>query len=200
MSITGLSPARAREVEKAELKKHVIALMRGRSPGALADPWTRPTDSAPQLKLDQPPRDELMFLEQAIEWENMRYVHYPYFWADEAQWEQLADLSSADPLFAAFLRAGSTRVVVPARPSFEDAVNFYTRTLIPWGGLGAPAPDEEGYLSIADEVAAMGRAPLDGQQVGGSWEIRLPTELTCLSDDELPVNTGGRIPAPPVPP
>jgi hypothetical protein len=199
--ITGLSPAGAREVEQAELKKHVISLLRGRGPQAPVDPWDRSAaDSGPNLKLNQPPRDELMFLEEAMEWENMRYVHYPYFWADDEQWEELAAISSSDPLFAAFLRAGSTRVVVPARPSFEDAVNFYTKTLIPWGGLGAPAPDEDGYLSIADEVAAIGRAPLDGSQVGLSWEIRLPTELTCLRDDELPTNAHGRIPPPPVTP
>lgn len=198
VSFTGLSPARAREVEQAELKKLVISLMRGSEPGAPQDPWNRgnPGD-APVLVLNRAPRDELMFLEQAIEWESMRYVHYPYFWAEQTQWEGLADLSAADPVFAAFLRAGSTRVVVPARPSFEDAVNFYTRTLIPWGGLGAPAPDEDGYLSIADEVAALGRGPVDGTQVGHSWEVRLATELTCLDDRGLPTNQAGRIPAPP---
>lgn len=198
VSITGLSPARAREVERAELKKHVISLMRGTNPAAPVDPWHRPQpEDEPVLRTDLGPRDELMFLEQALEWENMRYVHYPYFWTHEAQWEDLADLSSGDPLFAAFLRAGSTRVVVPARREFEDAVNCYTRTLIPWGGKGAPAPDEPGYLSVAEEVAALGRSPIDGTQVGSSWEIRLPTELTCLADDDLPTNGSGRIPAPP---
>lgn len=200
VAITGLSAARAREVEKAELKKHVITLMRGRSPQALKDPWDRGADKGPVLKADQLPRDELLFLEQAMEWENMRYVHYPYFWMDQSQWADVADLSMADPLFAAFLRAGSTRVVVPARPGFEEAVCFYTRTLIPWGGLGAPAPNEEGYLSVADEVAALSRGPVDGIQVGPTWEIRLPTELTCLAEDPLPTNAASRIPAPPAPP
>lgn len=204
VAITGLSPARAREVERAELKKHTITLMSGRSPEAPTDPWDRTAaDREPALKVNELPRDEVMFLEQALEWENMRYVHYPYFWSDDAQWAGQADLTSADPLFAAFLRAGSTRVVVPARPGFEDAVSFYTHTLIPWGGAGAPAPDEPGYLSIADELTGLTRGPLDGTQVGTSWEIRLPTELNCLDEDLLPVNSAARIPPPtplPAPP
>ena len=49
---------------------------------------------------------------------------------------------------------------------------------------------------VADEVAALGRAPLDGQQVGSSWEIHMPTDQTCLAADDLPANDSPRIPTP----
>jgi hypothetical protein len=199
VQITGVSPARGREIERSELKKHAISLLSGRLPNALVDPWNRPAAGSPTLRLDLLPRDELMFLEQAIEWENLRAVHYPYFWATSSEWDDLANIESADPMFAQFMRAGSSRVVVPARPGFEDAVSFYVATLIPWGGVGAPAPDESGYLSIADEIQALTRPPKDGVQVGDSWEVHLPTDLTCLEADNLPTNDEASIPAPPEP-
>ena len=199
IDIAGVSPARAREIEQTELKKHVLTLVRGQSPAAYPDPW-QAGDDGPVLDATKPPRDELMFLEQAFEWENLRYVFYPYFWADAGRWPDLADISGADALFCAFMRAGSARVVVPARPGYEDQVNFYVHTLIPWGGLGAPVPDEPGYLSIADEVQALTGPARDGVPVGNSWEVHLPTESVCLADAGLPTNQHPTIPAPPVTP
>ncbi|WP_165440015.1 hypothetical protein [Micromonospora kangleipakensis] len=196
IDISGMSPARAREVERTELKKHVLTLLSGQSPAASPDPWAG-DEKGPWLDVSKPPRDEVMFLEQAFEWENLRYVFYPYFWANADRWPDLADITGADALFAAFLRAGSARVVVPTRPGYEDQVNFYVHTLIPWGGLGAPAPDAPGYLSIADEVQALSGPARGGVPVGSSWEVRLPTESVCLADAGLPVNPHPAIPAPP---
>lgn len=122
---------------------------------------------------------EIQFIEQSFEWENLTYVLYPYYWTGKDQWDKLADLSSADPDFANFLKAGSARVVVSARPKFEQAVWWYVNFGLLWGGGQPPAPDDEEYLSIAEEARAMEQPPRDGE-AGESWEVRMPTTLVWL--------------------
>jgi hypothetical protein len=51
-----------------------------------------------------------------------------------------------------------------------------------WGGGPVPAPGDEDYLSVADEIKAQRLAPDDGQK-GESWEIRLPTTLVWLENN-----------------
>ena len=97
------------------------------------------------------------FIEQAFEWETMSYICYPFYWADYGRWPQLSAIEGNDQNFADFLRAGSARVVVAARPGFEDQVNFYLQFGILWGGGPMPAPDDPDYLSIADEIKAHNR-------------------------------------------
>ena len=59
------------------------------------------------------------FLHNAIEWENMLYFLYPYFWASSKKWELRKYLQHPDILHKAFLKSGSARVVVTIRPGFE---------------------------------------------------------------------------------
>lgn len=131
---------------------------------------------------------EIQFLEQAFEWENLTYTLYPYFWTGKDQWSDLADLSGADPDFARFLRAGSARVIVPARPGFELQAILYVYFGLIWGGGPTPAPGDEDYLSIAEEIRAQEKPPRDGEP-GESWEVRLPTTLVWLdtANSTLPV-------------
>jgi hypothetical protein len=144
---------------------------------------------------------EIQFLEQAFEWENLSYVAYPYYWGrnTSGQWRDLVSIATADARFDEFLRSGSARVLVPARPGFESAVQLYVATGILWGGSQAPAPDEPGYLSVADEIKALQRASGDDCPVGDAWEIRLPTTLVWLSPDaQLPLpNQEATFPDPP---
>jgi hypothetical protein len=144
---------------------------------------------------------EIQFLEQAFEWENLSYVAYPYYWGrnTSGRWRDLVSIATADARFDEFLRSGSARVLVPARPGFESAVQLYVATGILWGGSQAPAPDEPGYLSVADEIKALQRASGDDCPVGNAWEIRLPTTLVWLSPDaQLPLaNQEATFPDPP---
>src|SRR5262249_7538098 len=55
----------------------------------------------------------------------MTYILYPYYWADEGVWKDLMAVDGKDPDFVRFLRCGSARVVVPARPRFEDAIMYF---------------------------------------------------------------------------
>jgi hypothetical protein len=184
-AIDGSSAGRNKEVVRDELKKLVVEMLTGSDfRGRPALKFMYPNDSTrPQVDLVQAPKvsSEIQFLEQAFEWENMSYIFYPYYWADDHRWSDLAGLESADPDFARFLRAGSARVVVPARPGFEEQVNLYTAVGVLWGGGPVPSPADEGYISVAEEIKAQHEAPQDGDR-GESWEVRLPTTLIWLEN------------------
>ena len=92
----------------------------------------------------------IQFFEQVFEWENIVYICYPYYWGgQQSSWLQNATWVStnpSDPVFDQFLNAGSARVVVPARPGFENLVNYFLYTAQIWGGQNPPGPNEPGYL------------------------------------------------------
>lgn len=147
------------------------------------------------------PSPVIQFFEQAFEWENIVYICYPYFWGGHERWAQNATWSSPDPIFDQFLAAGSVRLVVPARPGFEDAVNFFLYTSAVWSGKNPPGPNDPGYLSVADEVQAVQVGATDGTPLAPSWEVTLPTTLLWAGSDPttLPVNPYATIPPPPPP-
>lgn len=187
IEITGSSPERNKEIVRDELKKLVIEMLTGaRFKGR---PAIILEGSQPHVDLSEAPKisSEIQFLEQAFEWENLTYIFYPYYWAGDDHWTDLADLDSTDTDFARFLRAGSVRVIVPARPGFDEQVNLYTDIGVLWGGGPVPSPQDENYISVAAEIKAQSQAPREGQR-GESWEVRLPTTLIWLENSAgLPV-------------
>jgi hypothetical protein len=70
----------------------------------------------------------IKFFHHAIEWENMLYFLYPYFWTHPRRWEFKKYLDHPDPMHRAFLKAGSARVVLTIRPGFEDAFLAFITT------------------------------------------------------------------------
>jgi hypothetical protein len=140
----------------------------------------------------------VQFFEQAFEWENLIYICYPYYWGRREIWSTNALAATQDPEFDQFLNSGSARVVVPARPGFEDLVNYFRYTGCIWGGKQPPAPNDPGYLSVAQEIQALQTGATDGTPVGSSWEISLPTMLLWAGDDPttLPTNPNPSIAAP----
>ena len=142
----------------------------------------------------------VQFFEQAFEWENMIYICYPYYWARRTKWPLNALAATPDPQFDQFLNSGSARVVVPARPGFEHAVNYFRYTGCIWNGGQPPAPNDPRYLSVAQEIQAIQTGATDGTPVRSSWEISLPTTLLWAGDDPatLPVNPHPTIAAPTV--
>src|ERR1039458_5314956 len=79
----------------------------------------------------------------------MTYLFYPYFWGRKSQWQGLALQTSIDADFLDFLKAGSARVVVPIRPTFEPLALFYLMTGQIWGGGGLNGISDAGLGSFA---------------------------------------------------
>ena len=74
------------------------------------------------------------FVHEAIEWENMLYFLYPYFWGSEDLGREKMLFEHIDPSHRDFLRAGFIRLVLPVRPGFEED---FTR-LVETGALSRP--------------------------------------------------------------
>jgi hypothetical protein len=128
------------------------------------------------------------FFEQAFEWEHMQYVFYPYYWSRKETWRDKVTLKNGDdPTFAEFLRAGSARIVVPARPGFGPDIEHFLRSGDPWGGDGVHIGDPS-YLSIVDEIRARTDVNIGNPEpVGEPWSVRVPTSLILINPkDALP--------------
>jgi hypothetical protein len=91
------------------------------------------------------------FLHQAIEWENLVYLLYPYFWTDSARWDFKQSLYHSDFVHRSFLRAGAARVVLTIRPGFEEQFLSYVETL----DYEKILPEGHPYITVAEEMKAM---------------------------------------------
>ncbi len=100
--------------------------------------------------------DLVKFVQQAVEWENLLYFLYPYFWGGEAQGRDRMLFEHPDPEHQNFLRAGYCRVVITIRPGFEAD---FTR-LVETGSLGGTYSSP--YLTIAEEIANRARTNYAG--------------------------------------
>ncbi|CAL2102316.1 conserved protein of unknown function [Tenacibaculum sp. 190130A14a] len=127
------------------------------------------------------------FFEQAFDWEIMAYTFYPYFYGEDTSWDANFEYNEgSDPIFQAFLQSGMARSVVPVRPGFEEAVNWYMKTGEIWNGQGMVTDmDDDLYVSIAEEMQT-----IEGE-VEGTWETRVPTTLTVLQADSVVLKEGG---------
>ena len=89
----------------------------------------------------------IKYLHNAIEWENVLYFTYPYFWDDTALWHFKKFLFHPDPTHRTFLRSGAARVVLTIRPGFEPSFT----SLVESGAFeGLPGPHP--YVTIAQEI------------------------------------------------
>lgn len=144
----------------------------------------------PQINFDEagPEGSYVRFFEQALEWENISWVPYSYFWGRKATWLDKIVIEDDDTEFEAFLKAGYVRVQIPARPGFAEAMDHFRIFGEPWLGGSLPAISDDTYLPIADELAERLGRPGDETPVGVPWEVRVPTTLVKLrEDDKLPV-------------
>lgn len=122
----------------------------------------------------------VQFIEQAFDWNNLSYVMYPYFWAQQKRWLDTASRSAGrDPKLDAFLRAGSIRLLIPAQKGYEAAALIFCASGIPWLGGDAPTITDPLFRSVADEVRA--QTEEQGRPVGQPWEYTLPTDLLYLT-------------------
>jgi hypothetical protein len=97
------------------------------------------------------------FLHHAIEWENVLYFLYPYFWSHVSRWEFKKYLDHPDFMHRTFLKAGSARVVLTIRPGFEKDFVSYMET-----GTFDGLPSTHPYMTIAEEVEAFANTNYPG--------------------------------------
>ena len=180
----GRNPARNREIEKRELQRQALELMRNR-PFAFDHIIERPlsgrlfpTIDVDQLALDSP---EIRFLQQAFEWENMTYLLYPYFYGRTGNWALQTLYDDIDPRWVEFLQAGAARVQIPVREGFRAAADHYMMTGEPWLGGDEPVIGDDTFLSFYEEERARlgGNAPEEHLE-DQDFPIRVPTTLVKL--------------------
>jgi len=154
--IGGQDPLNLRKLEREEVMKGVLRWLFGPSfsfvvPGLPDDLYGKyeTVESKATWGRVLSHGEATKFLHHAIEWENMTYFLYPYFWSHTSRWELKKYLDHPDFLHRAFLKSGAARVVLTVRPGFEtDFVKF-----VETGGfheLTASHP----YVSIAREIEA----------------------------------------------
>jgi hypothetical protein len=138
----GRNPSENRVIEQGELKRGCIEIMSAQRFDAF-DSVARNIApyGYPEIDFDNAKAEArfIRLFEQTMEWENMTYLFYPYFWSRKDSWVTLVQLTDDDPLFNRFLQAGAARVQVPVRPGFAGPVlNYLHGTGQVW--------DADGYL------------------------------------------------------
>lgn len=123
--IRGRNPAENRALERDELKRWSIELLRVQpfDINSIDEAGMNPPDVA--FDRVDGNRNLNLFCERAFEWPQMTYWFYPYFWGRSELWADRLRLADADPLHQHFLRAGAARVLVPVTPGYEERVLHY---------------------------------------------------------------------------
>ena len=110
------------------------------------------------MKMDEETRKRMLkylkivrFIQQAIEWENVNWILYPYFWTVPERWDFKQSLEHPDFYHRAFLRAGCTRVILTVRPGFEEA---FVRFMETGGKIDGEIDEDHPYLTLAQEIKA----------------------------------------------
>ena len=130
--------------------------------------------------------DRINFINQAIDWDNVIYFVYSYFWDDPQSWDFIRQIQHPDATRQAFLRAGSARVVLTVRQGWELAWTYF----VEFGSTSMPNPlPSHPYLTIAQQIQDYdsinypgippadpnGGAPIDDgtPQVGTTYDVVL---------------------------
>jgi hypothetical protein len=183
--LTGRNPFENRLTERAELKRNAIAMLSGQRFEAFDAVDPLPPENFPEVDLAAAAAlgPIIQFFEQSLEWPQVTYTFYPYFWGRRKNWVTVTETEDRDPLFESFLQAGAARVVVPVRPGFEDLVLHYLATGEIWDGGQVPQVGDPLYVSLVQEIQEARGLNANGEPVGDPWELRMPTTLIMLAAD-----------------
>jgi hypothetical protein len=181
------SPDANRQIERDELKKGCIVLLTDQHfADAGAVTMIAATSGYPEIRVAEAMREGayIQYIQQCCEWDQMTYTFYPYFWGRKDDWLDRALIDDTDPLFAAFLKAGAARVLVPVRRRYEKSLIYFLETATIWNGGAAPTINNPLYVSIVEEMQeAQDVAPEDATPYGDPWEYVVPTTLVTLQAD-----------------
>ncbi|NNE05456.1 MAG: hypothetical protein HKN15_07005, partial [Xanthomonadales bacterium] len=118
----------------------------------------------------------------------MTYTLYPYYWADEKEWDELLAIENDDYQHAEFLKAGAARVLVPVRKNFHEKVHSFLvqgpRALEFESEIKISSPL---WLPLYQEIEEAQNPSSQNIAVEKCWETKVPTSLILLqADDSLP--------------
>ena len=156
IDIKGRNPFLNREIERNELKRHIIAILMCNYFSNMGSMIERVQDCGyPEINFQKLEKDApyIQFFEQVVEWRYINYLFYHSMWARKCKWPELIDEDSGDPLFDKFLMSGAAQVQVPIRHGMEEIFNWFLRTGEIWGEGGEPPVfgDDE-YVSMIQEL------------------------------------------------
>jgi len=201
IAIHGQNPRINREIEQTELKKHCLKMLMDPKVYGKFDSMGKAKNSEEPVFNNLDAYNEgkiIQFFEQAFDWQNLTYLFYPYFWSKKGtnaeRWVEKSKIYDTDPLFTRFLQAGSSRVVIPIHPAYNDVIAYYIQTGEIWGKDGNPPliKKDDGsandlFISIAEELRNRTDDLANATPEGTPWEIVLPTTLVYLQQDmDLP--------------
>jgi hypothetical protein len=182
----GKNTAINRQIEKSELKKSCISILR-RSYYDEFGAIVNGSYDYPQLDFDLAATQGaiVQFFEQAFEWEQIMYIFYPYFWSNKREWLNLLRTDDVDPVFAEFLKAGAARVMVPIRRNYEEAVYHFLETDrgCIWDGGDRPHIDQNLYISLVDEIRE--RQGYDFEEGEGTISVTMGDKKVTGKDTEF---------------
>jgi hypothetical protein len=122
-------------------------------------------------------QEMVKFINQAIEWENVIYFLYSYFWDVPLSWDFIRQIQHPDSTRQAFLRAGSARVVLTVREGWEQAwVQF-----VEAGGFDQTLLPNHPYMTIAQEIAAYDSTNYPGIPPANPVSDPLPDDATSVA-------------------
>ena len=153
----GKNPFLNREIERTELKRQAIEILRckhfdGMDFSAMQEkvkPCGFPLMNFKKAEEEAP---EVQFFETAFEWNNITYMFYRYFWGRVCKFKENNSSNTGDPLFDAACDAGYARLQLPIRPGFEEFVNHYLSTGEIYNGEKPPSSGDPGWLPIWQEI------------------------------------------------
>ncbi|MBV8886364.1 MAG: glycoside hydrolase family 18 protein, partial [Chroococcidiopsidaceae cyanobacterium CP_BM_RX_35] len=158
---------------------------------AVYDPTLDPTLSATDLSVTDWStmfnyQEMVKFVNEAIEWENVLYFLYSYFWDVPLSWNFIRQIKHPDATRQAFLRAGSSRVVLTIRKGWENAWVSFVET----GGFTTTLIPEHPYMSIVQEMQAY-----DDTNYPGIPAANPASGPTADPEDSVATTSSGSVPA-----
>ena len=89
------------------------------------------------------------FINQAVDWDNITYFLYSYFWDVPPSWDFIRQIQHPDATRQAFLRAGAARIVLTIRKGWEVAWAYFCET---YSTTVPSSPPPSPYLTIAQQI------------------------------------------------
>jgi hypothetical protein len=147
-----------RRMEREEIMKSVLEWLLGPTfkirPGALDPLLDDPdavvfgTPSVDNWKAIMIYGEFIKYIHNAVEWENVIFFPYPYFWDATTRWPFKQFLVHPDLEHRSFLRSGCARVVLTVRPGFEESFAALMET----GSIQVVLGRDHPYVSIGQEI------------------------------------------------